>query len=234
MKYMGSKDRLAKELLPIILKDRGNRPYCEPFAGGMNMMQHVPQGGGRFANDNNRFLIEFWLAFLSGWRPPEMNRELYAKCKAGNCSDALRGWAGFNCSYSGKWFGGFAGQVQTKGGLRDYIKEALANCEKQALKLQGVSFCSASYDSIAIPEGAVVYCDPPYKSTTGYHSEFNHDIFWQWIRDTSKNHQVFVSEYNAPEDFKCVWSKAVRSSLSANGKSGASIESVEKLFVINT
>ena len=35
---MGSKARFAKDLLPIILKDRQpNQVYLEPFAGGMNM-----------------------------------------------------------------------------------------------------------------------------------------------------------------------------------------------------
>lgn len=231
---MGSKDRLAKDLLPIILKNRGERPYCEPFAGGMNMIQHVPQGGGRYANDNNFFLVEFWKAFISGWRPPHITREKYANIKESIdfCEPALVGWAGFNCSYSGKWFGGYAGTVDTKGGVRDYIYEALKNCERQALKLKGVAFCSASYDEIAIPENAVVYCDPPYESTTGYHSNFDHSKFWEWVRWKSFDHSVFVSEYNAPEDFKCIWQKSVKSSLSANGKSGSSIQSIEKLFTL--
>jgi len=35
MKYMGSKKRHAKELLPIILKDRQpGQWYVEPFVGG--------------------------------------------------------------------------------------------------------------------------------------------------------------------------------------------------------
>lgn len=36
---------------------------------------------------------------------------------------------------------------------------------------------------------------------------FDHDKFWQWGRDMSiVGHTVFVSEYNAPADFECVWS----------------------------
>ena len=34
MKYMGSKNRLAKHILPIMLKDRGGKPWVEPFVGG--------------------------------------------------------------------------------------------------------------------------------------------------------------------------------------------------------
>jgi DNA adenine methylase len=41
---------------------------------------------------------------------------------------------------------------------------------------------------------------------------------------------VFVSEYNAPNDFVCLWAKEAKSSLSANGKIGGSKISVERLF----
>ena len=38
MKYMGSKARIAKYILPIILKDRKpDQWYVEPFVGGGNM-----------------------------------------------------------------------------------------------------------------------------------------------------------------------------------------------------
>lgn len=50
MKYMGSKARHAKELLPIILKDRKpGQWYVEPFVGGANMIDKVDGnriGGG--------------------------------------------------------------------------------------------------------------------------------------------------------------------------------------------
>jgi DNA adenine methylase len=50
MKYMGSKAKFSKEILPIILKDRtAEQWYVEPFAGGMNMICEV--GGKRIAND---------------------------------------------------------------------------------------------------------------------------------------------------------------------------------------
>ena len=38
MKYMGSKNRIAKYILPIILKDRlEGQWYVEPFCGGCNI-----------------------------------------------------------------------------------------------------------------------------------------------------------------------------------------------------
>jgi DNA adenine methylase len=59
MKYMGSKARFTKEILPIILKDRkSGQWYVEPFAGGMNTICEVQ--GNRIANDKNYHLIEMW------------------------------------------------------------------------------------------------------------------------------------------------------------------------------
>ena len=62
MVYMGGKARLAKIYLPIILKDRNNRKYYEPFAGGMNMIANVD--GNRYANDNNKYLIAMWKKYV--------------------------------------------------------------------------------------------------------------------------------------------------------------------------
>lgn len=44
-----------------------------------------------------------------------------------------------------------------------------------------------------------------------------------------KWHKIFVSEYNAPEDFTCVWEKSVNSSLTKNT---GEKQAIEKLFLI--
>ena len=63
MKYMGSKARFSKEILPIILKDRNPEQwYVEPFAGGMNAICEVQ--GNRIANDKNLHLIAMWKGLL--------------------------------------------------------------------------------------------------------------------------------------------------------------------------
>ena len=149
--------------------------------------------------------------------------------------DWLVGYIGFNCSYSGKWFGGYAGKTKTKEGIRDYQAEAFRNIMKQIKNLKNVKFKSESYDKLDYPKNSIIYCDPPYESTTKYKDDFNHKKFWEWCREmTRKGHKVFISEYNAPEDFKCVWEKKVKSSLSANGKAGGNKISTEKLFVFYT
>jgi len=52
MKYMGSKSRIANDILPIILKDRKqDQYYVEPFCGGLNVIDKVD--GNRIANDKS-------------------------------------------------------------------------------------------------------------------------------------------------------------------------------------
>jgi DNA adenine methylase len=54
---MGSKRRIAKEILPIILRDRKpNQWYVEPFVGGANLIDKVD--GNRIGADINRYLIK--------------------------------------------------------------------------------------------------------------------------------------------------------------------------------
>ncbi len=233
MKYMGSKARFVKEILPIILKDRkSDQWYIEPFAGGMNAICEVQ--GNRIANDINPYLIEMWRVLVSGWKPRKYTREEYKEIMNNKSKYPLHkvGWVGFNCSYSGKWFGGFAGETNTKiGTIRDYQTEAINNVVKQVEKMKGVLFQNKPYYELELPPNSIVYCDPPYEGTTKYAIDFDHNIFWYWVRNISKQgHTVFVSEYNAPADFKCVWQKEAKSSLSANGVIGGNKVSIERLF----
>jgi len=237
MKYMGSKARHAKDILSIILKDRNEGQYfVDLFCGGCNLIDKVT--GPRIANDSHSYLIEMFKELQYGWIPPEeITKEKYLDCKKyPNLNyPYLVGYVGFNCSYSGKWFGGYAGKTKTKTGLiRDYQKEAFNNVMKQVPNLMGVEFHNLDYKDVAIPKNSIVYCDPPYANTTKYSSlsSFNHDDFYEYIRKLAGlGHQCFVSEYSAPDDFVCVWQKNATSSLSANGKIGGNKISVEKLFV---
>lgn len=81
-----------------------------------------------------------------------------------------------------------------------------------------------------IPDGALVYCDPPYEGTAGYKDAFDNSKFWTWVRKLSLRCTVFVSEYKAPPDFNCVWSKNRKVTLH-NASNKISKQRVEKLFV---
>lgn len=230
---MGSKSRFSKEILPIILKGRNiDQWYIEPFGGGMNTICEV--SGHRIANDIHYYLIEMWKKLINGWVPEKVSKEQYNNIKANQTEYPahLVGWVGFNCSYSGKWFGGFAGETKTKlKTIRDYQKEAINNVARQVEKMKGVVLQNKPYHELNFPLNSLVYCDPPYEGTTKYANDFDHNLFWGWAEKIGKQgHTIFVSEYAAPDSFECIWQKEAKSSLSANGKVGGSKTSIEKLF----
>lgn len=227
MKYMGSKNRVSKHILPIILKNKkDNQYYIEPFVGGANTLDKVT--GLRIGVDINEYLIAMWQAVVEGWMPRDdyTEDEYYYIKKNKDENKHLAGYFGFALSYGGKFFGGWRRDSK---GERNYVKEAYNNAKKQFPKLRDVHFECRSYDNIHLPKKSIVYCDPPYNNTTKYNNNFNHDIFWEWVRSKVKeSHKVFVSEYHAPDDFVSIWEKQISSSLTKNtgSKSG-----VEKLFI---
>lgn len=240
MKYMGSKARTANKMLPIILEGRlPTQTYVEPFAGGMNMMDKV--GGNRIANDIHCELIAMWKHLVyKEWKPPYFSKVEYNEIRRNKSmfDNHVVGWVGFACSYSGKYFAGFAGDYPAhrrmkNGKLPNYQTESINSVAKQVSKLKGVQFTCKPFWDLQIPENSIIYCDPPYANTTKYKHNFDHAKFWQWCRQMScDGHKVFVSEYEAPSDFVCVWEHTVGSQLSANGKYGGTKHSVERLFTL--
>lgn len=224
---MGSKAKYAKEILPIILKDRKkDQLYVEPFCGGCNILDKVD--GPRIGNDVHYYLIQMWLALQQGWIPPDVvSEELYQDVRIHKEAypPALVGFIGFGCSYSGKWFGGYARGNTNDGKPRNYCAESRRNVLKQIPQLLGVKFLCGDYMQIDLPENSIIYCDIPYKDTTSYSNKFDHHIFWEWCRiKSNEGHIVFVSEYIAPSDFKYVWQKRVNNSLTANTGAKQGIE----------
>ena len=228
---MGSKARIAKYILPIILKDRKEgQCYVEPFVGGANMIDKVD--GWRVGSDLNSHLISCLDGMSKGWLPNEhISESFFNQVKDDNSlvDSKTLGYMGTQLTYGAMWFSSYR---RDSIGKRNYSIEAFRNVKKQAPKIYGVEFKTSSYDKLDIPKNSIIYCDPPYQGTAKYKAvlDFNHDDFWQWCREKSnEGHQVFVSEYSAPDDFKCVWQKEINSSLTKN--TGAK-KGIEKLFVL--
>lgn len=224
---MGSKRRISKNILPIILKNKSDEQnYVEPFCGGCNTIDKVT--GNRIANDINYYLIELWKALVNdNWIPPNMVTEQeYNDIKnfKGNYPPELVGFVGIVMSFGSKWFGGYS---RNKRGT-NYAIEGRDNLVKQIGLLNGVEFYSGNYDEFFIPPNSIIYCDPPYYKTTGYKIKFDHEKFWErCIQKVKEEHQVFISEYEAPSDFVSIWEQTLKSNMEAvNMKT-----SIEKLFV---
>ena len=234
---MGSKARIAKHILPIMLKNRvKGQWWVEPFVGGANMIDKVE--GNRLGADVNFYLIEALKMIRSNiLLLPKDNNEFTeddynnAKPREGveyKFTAGIIGVAGFAYSFGAKWFAGWSRGKNSKGDERDYVAETHRNLTKQSKKLQGVKFFNANYFDLTIPKESVIYCDIPYANTTKYKDSFEYGRFWCWCREKVKaGHQVFISEYNAPADFVCVWQKEIQSGLNTNSTK----KGIEKLFV---
>lgn len=239
---MGSKAKYAKEILTAITKECGGLVgtneyinWIEPFVGGCNMIDKITGFDKIIGNDINVHLINMFQSLQKGWTPPDTisekeYKQLMSKSDIhlGSLESPLIGFVGIGCSYSGKWFGGYARGNDNKGNARNYCLESKKNVLKQIENLKEVIFISGDYKDLNIINKSIIYCDPPYKGTTNYKNYFDHQQFWDWCNDmVNRGHKVFVSEYNAPENWKCIWQKQVNSSLT---KDTGSKKAVEKLF----
>lgn len=233
MRYTGNKNRIAKYILPIMLEHRTeDMVWVEPFVGGANMIDKVE--GKRMGSDFNKHLIVFWESVQMGWLPPiRISKDEYLEIKKHpNRDSKMTIWAGICCSYGGKWFGGFLNDYQESkrnksGKLPNHQDEARRGLLKQIPNIASVKFTCSDYKNLDIPPNSLIYCDPPYKGTVKYNKDVNHDDFWQWCRDkANEGHKVFISEYNAPNDFECVWQKEVSNTLSKQNN----FKNIEKLF----
>ena len=231
MKYMGSKRRVAKEILPIILKDRQLKQwYVEPFVGGGNLIENV--SGHCIGADNNKYII----ALLKYVQNNDLNnieyideeKYMHIKNNKDLYDDYIVGFAGFGLSFGDKFFRGFA---RNKKGT-DYFRATLNNLKKQQEKIKHINFIHSDYKDLNIPDNSIIYCDPPYKRTKKYYKQkFNYEEFYEWcIKKHNEGHKVFISEYEMPENrFKSIWEKEIRLTIN---KLYQPIKKVEKLFII--
>ena len=227
MQYMGGKSRISKQIAEVlnsaISKDA---PFVSLFCGSCAIESKV-QADVKILNDKHPYLIAMWQALQNGWMPPDVvTKEEYYRVKANmDENPALTGFVGFGCSFGGKWWGGYAKDKRGD----DYCGQAKRGLLKDFRGVQSAKFTCLDYHDVKIPDGAVVYCDPPYVNTTGYTvGQFDTDEFWNYMRQLSKRCDVYISEESAPDDFECIWSKEKVRTLEKNDNVGR--VKVEKLF----
>lgn len=246
MKYMGSKSRIAKHLVPIIqreIDDNNIHYYLEPFCGSCSIIDKICCDR-KFAYDINKYLIYLLIHVKSGGELPEMiDKGLYDELRAAwyednkeqKYPDWLIGAGMFLASYNGRGYsGGYAkpGYEQTTKGrrYRDYYQEAKDNLIDQIQKplFRDIMFGISNYKNLDHLDNYVIYCDPPYKGKKQYEYSkgFDYDEFWDKMREWSKNNIVLISELEAPDDFECIWQQEVSRSIKATDKSKAT----EKLY----
>ena len=228
MKYMGSKRRIAKYILPIMLAEKKPEQWwVEPFVGGGNVIDKV--AGNRIGADLDHYAIDALISIRDCVLDlPKNNSEFteddYKKLKE-NDDYKYKGYAGFSFGFGSRWLATWRKDKD----MRDYVKQSYNSAIKQSPLLQGVILVNQGYLDLKIPDNSVIYCDPPYYSTYGYTNKIDHVVFWEWVRTKSKEgHKVFVSEYNAPNDFECIWQKEIANFIKTSNNA------IEKLFRIKT
>jgi DNA adenine methylase len=219
---MGSKISVAKELVSIIQPyvDKGCEGYLEPFCGGLNVMQHV-EHPNKIASDNNCYLIGLWQYLLNGGEYPDyISKEEFTFVK--NNKEQFPAWyvgfCGVLAGYRGVFLRGYANDC----------KNRIRATTRQLPFLNNINLESCDYKAHSDKKGFVIYCDPPYSGVDGYRKncKINHNEFWQWCRDMSKNNIVLISELSAPDDFECIWQKEFQSTMAIKSRKIR----VEKLF----
>lgn len=229
MAYLGGKSKSAEHILRILNSPQFNgMDYIEPFCGYCHILRRIVNKSSYTASDNNELLIVL-LKHNQKKRNdhPHITPEEYTKLRENPFKHTLRAaYAAFCYSYNGKYFGGYVHTYKN----RNYADERKKyyNALHDNLTFKKTKFDVTDYSKYMNVKNAIIYCDPPYQSTTEYHASFNSDKFWEDMRTLSKNNYVFISEYSAPSDFVCIASKEKYNSISGKG---ATRKRTEKVFI---
>lgn len=233
MAYVGSKAKKSDHILSIL-----NNPffdgfdYVEPFVGYGHILRRIKNKSSYHASDSNPLLIVLLKAIQRRATIPTVTREEYERLKDQTGDTLKRATAAFTYSYCGKQFSGYVDKYIRDGKKKSYAEERkryYRSLQDNATFMKTHLSCM-DYRKLKCAN-KLIYCDPPYANTTAYASaKFDSNKFWQHMRELSKRNYVFVSEYTAPSDFKCIATNAKQSSLSRTSRSVRT----EKLFVHNT
>lgn len=244
MQYFGGKARVGSKIVEY-LNGIPHSTYYEPFVGGAWIMSRMATRKARIASDICVPIIALYKALQDGWEPPDyVSEEDYAWAKSDDAPLYFKAFAGFGCSFAGKWFGGYARgghgadaktaprSLDKKFNPRNYAMNAKMSSLSKLGGLSDVSFFVADYNQLPLiaREDWLIYCDPPYAGTTGYAAagKYDADNFWGRVRQWSTQCAVVVSEYKAPDDFKCVAEFTTRTDI--RNKLGLLEPRMERLF----
>ena len=241
MQYLGSKNKISKELVPIIQNyiTEDTVGYLEPFVGGANMIDKI-KCKNKIGCDIHKELIALLKYSQENELPETISEEEYNQVKNNkeDYPDWYVGLVGFCGSFGAKYFNGFARRYNKDGSLFDVPRQAINSLRRQSKKeeFKNIKFLNCNFLDLPMNKikGYVIYCDPPYRGTTKYATkEFPYDEFYDWCREMSKDNIVLISEYNMPDDFECVWQKETKVNFDSNRVSNDSKNNrIEKLFII--
>lgn len=240
MRYVGGKGRIAKKLIVAMKEYTDSDTVYDLFMGGGAMTAAFAENFQKtISGDGHEDVALMWQAVLNGWIPPAVSYERYQELRYSDEPSAERGFVGYGCSFGGRWFEGYArGGNKADGTPRNHQEESVRAVLKDRDKMLSgdVSVSHKSYDEWVFPtdKRLAIYCDPPYatsQSKKRYAVSFDIEKFWEWAEELSKSHDVFVSEYEAPDGWESVIDLEKRQSLVVG--SGNRGMRTEKLFMFS-
>lgn len=249
MQYLGGKSRISKQISGVINEIsrwkiencqgfglsnkfgggvKSKHTFVSLFCGTCSVESKIKGFDEMILNDNHEYLIAMLNGVKEGYELPDyISEEDYKYIRSHKDEDkVLTGFVGFGCSFGGKWFGGYA---RNKEGT-NYATQSKKSLLKDMESLKTAEFICNDYRDVKLPVGCIIYADPPYEGTTQYRNEkFNSSLFWEYMRLISKDHLVFISEQNAPQDFISIWEKPFTRTLDVNKSNQFKVK--EKLFI---
>ena len=215
MKYLGGKHLIGNYIATFmhnLVNPYMVNGYLEPFCGSLGVFKQMIKYKYKkyIASDLQPDIIQMWKELQNNklQLPGTFNETKWKELKVARSPNALKAVAGFGMSFGGKFFSAYIQNHASNSGRNFYneFKNSLKKI-KELIQKPNIKFYNKSYKDWN-PVNMLIYCDPPYKNTAGYETgEFNHDEFWDVMREWSKKNYVFVSEEHAPKDFKIVWNK---------------------------
>jgi DNA adenine methylase len=210
--------------------------YYEPFIGGawVFMEMEPPKMG----SDLNKYVIALY-KYVQGSKelvlPETLSSDEYYDIL--HNKDSYPDWAvGYT---TGVAFGGvFSGGYSIPKGKEDpnmYVARHNKNLAKHRKDARqgNVFFRHCRYNEMDYRPNSLIYCDPPYASTAGYKGAgegFDSAAFWEWAEDmTLQGHTVVVSEFTAPDNWECIYSRDIGRGLRSNKDTHYN----DRLFMLN-
>lgn len=232
MRYQGGKRRSAKYIAPVLARMSAAAPVRDIgdlFLGSAGIEQACATlAPVTLGAEICPAIIACYRAVADGWDPPaRLTRDEYAAIKAvhgPDSQDPLAAFALAFCSYAGVWATGRLPDDERHGENRPTCRYAAAKARKDLLALhpvlQRMTLVCEDYRVAAerVPDGGVLYLDPPWRGTTGYKQAppFDVDVFWIWAAAASMRWRIIISEgqHGPPagdDRWALAWSRAVPS-----------------------
>lgn len=149
-------------------------------------------------------IIACYRAVAAGWDPPaRLTRDEYRALQqihGPDSTDPIAAFALAFCAYGGTWGSGHLPD-DARCGVRDSAFAA-AKARKDLLEMapmfRAMRLECADYRAAAemVPDGGVLYLDPPWRGTLPYKQAppFDFDTFWTWAAEASHKWRVLISE----------------------------------------